>query len=121
MMRLLIVEDEARIAELIQAALARAGFAIDAVHLCADARAVLETTSYDAAIVDFGLPDGDGLRLLGELRTKGNPTPVLVLTAATPLRTVFAGSTPGCNHCRRGWRCVLPRCISWRRQSRAPS
>jgi len=80
-MRLLIVEDEARIAELVQGALARAGFVVDAVHLCADARAALETTSYDAAIVDLGLPDGDGLCLLGELRANHNPTPVLVLTA----------------------------------------
>jgi DNA-binding response OmpR family regulator len=59
----------------------RAGFAVDAVHLCADARVALETTSYDAAIIDLGLPDGDGLCLLGELRANRNPTPVLVLTA----------------------------------------
>jgi DNA-binding response OmpR family regulator len=80
-MRLLIVEDETRIAELVQGALSRIGFAVDAVHTCADARAALETTSYDAAIVDLGLPDGDGLSLLGELRGKRNLTPVLVLTA----------------------------------------
>jgi DNA-binding response OmpR family regulator len=80
-MRLLIVEDETRIAELVQGALVSAGFAVDAVHLCADARAALETASYDAAIVDLGLPDGDGLSLLGELRANRNPTPVLVLTA----------------------------------------
>src|SRR5215467_11585295 len=80
-MRLLIVEDETRIAELVQQALARAGFAVDAVALCADARAALAVTSYDAAIVDLGLPDGDGLSLLGELRAGGNLTPVLVLTA----------------------------------------
>ena len=52
-MRLLIVEDEARIAELVQGALARAGFAVDAVGLCAEARAALTVTSYDAAIVDL--------------------------------------------------------------------
>jgi DNA-binding response OmpR family regulator len=80
-MRLLIVEDEARIAELVQAAMARAGFAIDAVALCADAQAALGVTSYDAAIIDLGLPDGDGLSLLEDLRAKGNPTPVLLLTA----------------------------------------
>jgi DNA-binding response OmpR family regulator len=74
-MRLLIVEDEARIAELVQGALARAGFAVDAVALCADARAALTVTSYDAAIVDLGLPDGDGLNLLAELRANGNLTP----------------------------------------------
>jgi K+-sensing histidine kinase KdpD len=56
-MGLLIVEDETRIAELIQGALARVGFALDAVARCADARTALAVTSYDAAIVDLGLPD----------------------------------------------------------------
>jgi DNA-binding response OmpR family regulator len=80
-MRLLIVEDETRIAELVKGALGRAGFAVDVVTMCADARAALGVTSYDAAIIDLGLPDGDGLSLLGELRSGGNLTPVLVLTA----------------------------------------
>jgi len=80
-MRLLIVEDEARIAELVKTALARSGFAVDVVSLCADARMALDVTAYDAAIIDLGLPDADGLGLLAELRTRGNQTPVLVLTA----------------------------------------
>src|SRR6267378_2035746 len=80
-MRLLVVEDETRIAELVKTALARVGFAVDVVSLCADARAALAVTSYDATIIDLGLPDGDGLNLLRELRTQGNQTPVLVLTA----------------------------------------
>jgi DNA-binding response OmpR family regulator len=94
-MRLLIVEDEARIAELVQGALARAGFAIDAVALCADARAALAVTSYDAAIIDLGLPDGDGLSLLGDLRAKGNPTPVLVLTARDAVEDRVRGLNTG--------------------------
>ncbi len=63
-MRLLVVEDETRIAELVKAGLARAGFAVDVVGLCGDARAALAVTSYDAAVVDLGLPDGDGLELV---------------------------------------------------------
>jgi DNA-binding response OmpR family regulator len=94
-MRLLIVEDEIRIAELVQGALARIGFAVDAVHTCADARAALETTSYDAAIVDLGLPDGDGLSLLGELRGKRNLTPVLVLTARDAVEDRVRGLDAG--------------------------
>jgi DNA-binding response OmpR family regulator len=94
-MRLLIVEDETRIAELVQGALVRAGFAVDAVHLCADARAALETTAYDAAIVDLGLPDGDGLNLLGELRANRNPTPVLVLTARDAVEDRVRGLDKG--------------------------
>src|SRR5262249_23470682 len=68
-MRLLIVEDETRIAELVKAGLVREGFAVDVVGQCSDARAALAVTSYDAAVVDLGLPDGDGLDLLRELRT----------------------------------------------------
>ena len=71
-MRLLVVEDEARIAEILRAALARAGFVVDAVAFCADARAALVVTPYDSAILDLGLPDGDGISLLSELRSDGN-------------------------------------------------
>jgi DNA-binding response OmpR family regulator len=94
-MRLLIVEDEARIAELVQKALARVGFAVDAVALCADARAALTVTAYDAAIVDLGLPDGDGLSLLAELRASGNLTPVLVLTARDAVEDRVRGLDTG--------------------------
>src|SRR5262249_16306729 len=94
-MRLLIVEDEARIAELVRGALARAGFAVDAVALCAEARAALTVTSYDAAIVDLGLPDGDGLSLLAELRANGNLTPVLVLTARDAVEDRVLGLDTG--------------------------
>lgn len=94
-MRLLIVEDEQRIAELTREALARAGFAVDVVTLCADARAAFAVTPYDAAIVDLGLPDGDGLSLLGELRATGNLTPVLVLTARDAVEDRVRGLDTG--------------------------
>ncbi len=94
-MRLLIVDDETRIAELIQEALTRVGFAVDTVQLFTDAQAALETTSYDAAIVDLGLPDGDGLNLLGELRANRNPTPVLVLTARDAVEDRVRGLDAG--------------------------
>jgi DNA-binding response OmpR family regulator len=94
-MRLLIVEDETRIAELVKAGLARAGFAVDVVGLCADARAALSVTCYDAAVVDLGLPDGDGLDLLRELRNKGNQTPVLVLTARDAVEDRVCGLDTG--------------------------
>src|SRR6266566_294437 len=79
--RLLIVEDEVRIAELLKSGLMRAGFTADTVALCAEAGAALSTTPYDAAIVDLGLPDGDGLSLLRQLRSSGNQIPIIVLTA----------------------------------------
>jgi DNA-binding response OmpR family regulator len=94
-MRLLVVEDEGRIAELVKAGLARAGFAVDVVGLCGDARAALAVTSYDAAVVDLGLPDGDGLHLVRELRKEGNQTPVLVLTARDAVEDRVCGLDTG--------------------------
>lgn len=80
-MRLLLIEDEARIVELLTASLFRATFVVDAVRTCADGRAALATTPYDAVILDLGLPDGDGLGLLTSTRASGNMVPILILTA----------------------------------------
>jgi DNA-binding response OmpR family regulator len=80
-MRLLLIEDEPRISELIKAALERAEFVVDAVRLRSDAREALANTAYDAAILDLGLPDGDGLSLLSELRPISSRIPILILTA----------------------------------------
>ncbi len=94
-MRLLVVEDEARIAEGLQAALSRAGFTVDAVDTVADARAVIPLVSYDAVILDLGLPDGDGLDLVTELRRAGSRLPVLVLTARDAVEARVAGLDAG--------------------------
>jgi DNA-binding response OmpR family regulator len=80
-MRLLLVEDEARIAELERSALIRAGFTVDAVSSAGDALAALGIGSYDAVILDLGLPDGDGLEVLKKARRTGQTMPVLLLTA----------------------------------------
>ena len=94
-MRLLVVEDEALIAEIVRAALLRGGFAVDTVRLSADAREALACNPYDAAILDLGLPDGDGLKLLKELRANRNAVPVLVLTARDAVEHRVAGLSAG--------------------------
>jgi DNA-binding response OmpR family regulator len=94
-MRLLIIEDEARIVEILRSALSRSGFAVDAVGLCGDARAALEVNPYDAVILDLGLPDGDGLALLKDMRARGNAVPVLVLTARDAVEHRVAGLDTG--------------------------
>jgi DNA-binding response OmpR family regulator len=94
-MRILIVEDEVRIAELVERALARAGLASDAVALFADAKAALAVTSYDAAILDLGLPDGDGLRLIRDLRLARSQIPILVLTARDTVDERVSGLDSG--------------------------
>lgn len=94
-MRVLVIEDEARIVEILRTALRRAGFVVDAVALCADARAAFATIHYDVAILDLGLPDGDGLNLLGELRSANNRMPILVLTARDAVEDRVSGLDSG--------------------------
>lgn len=80
-MRLLVVEDETRLAADLQAALEAAGYAVDVAHDGGDADFRVETGSYDAVILDRGLPRIDGLTLLGRWRRSGKIMPVLLLTA----------------------------------------
>jgi DNA-binding response OmpR family regulator len=94
-MRVLVIEDELRIGEILKTGLQRAGFAVDVLGSCADAREVLPVTSYDAAVLDLGLPDGDGLAVLSELRRKGNGVPILILTARDAVEDRVSGLDAG--------------------------
>ena len=80
-MRALLVEDDATIAEFVARGLREAGFAVDRAA-DGDAGLSLATSEpYDVAIVDVMLPKRDGLSLIETLRSKGIPTPVLILSA----------------------------------------
>jgi two-component system response regulator TctD len=80
-MRLLIVEDNPELAELLVKALSGSGFTSDLAATGEDARALLAVAHYAAVILDLGLPDDDGLAVLRDMRAQGDATPVLVLTA----------------------------------------
>ncbi|GAB0117336.1 response regulator [Acidisoma sp. 7E03] len=80
-MRLLVVEDEPELGTLLRGALERSGFAVDLAARLAEARDYLAVVSYDAAILDLALPDGDGITLLREMRRDGASLPILILTA----------------------------------------
>jgi two-component system OmpR family response regulator len=77
----LVVEDEARLARQIEAALADAGYAVDRAGDGERADFLAQTESYDAVLLDLGLPRIDGLTLLRRWREAGIDVPVLVLTA----------------------------------------
>jgi DNA-binding response OmpR family regulator len=62
-------------------ALERGGFAVDLAETLDAASACLELVSYDAAILDLALPDGDGLTFLRRVRKSGSALPIIVLTA----------------------------------------
>jgi DNA-binding response OmpR family regulator len=80
-MRLAVVEDNAELARLLSQGLKAEGYDTDIISTAAEARAALAATRYAALILDLGLPDGDGLSILREIRARHDPLPVLVLTA----------------------------------------
>src|ERR1700710_2928168 len=80
-MRLLVVEDEPALAALIGDALEKSGFAVDVAMSLAEADEHVRLATYDLAVVDLALPDGNGLSLLRQLRVAGSTLPILILTA----------------------------------------
>ncbi|MEZ4385351.1 MAG: response regulator transcription factor [Nannocystaceae bacterium] len=80
-MRILAVEDDARLVRLLQRGLSEEGHIVDACTTSADALGQAETIAYDVILLDWMLPDGDGLSLLRRWRDRGVDTPVLMLTA----------------------------------------
>ena len=80
-MRLLLAEDSHDLGPRLKSALERQGYAVDlACDGCA-AELQADTVTYDAVILDLGLPGRDGLTVLENWRRHGNPVPVIVLTA----------------------------------------
>ncbi|MFT0858583.1 response regulator transcription factor [Ancylobacter sp. G4_0304] len=94
-MRLLLVEDSARLRELVSETIREAGWRIDTVGSALEAQSVLYVDAYDLILLDLGLPDGDGLDVLRALRRQRNATPVLVLTARGAIDERIAGLDAG--------------------------
>jgi two-component system response regulator QseB len=94
-MRLLLLEDDPMIGEAIRAGLKREGFAVDWVHDAPAARLALRQEPFELLLLDLGLPGGDGLQLLRELRARGAPLPVLIITARDAVSDRVAGLDAG--------------------------
>jgi two-component system OmpR family response regulator len=80
-MRLLVVEDDKKIASFVVNGLKQSGYAVDHSSDGESALLLAENTPYDAAIVDLMLPKLDGLSLIQRLRAQGQRLPVLILSA----------------------------------------
>jgi two-component system OmpR family response regulator len=80
-MRILVVEDEARLSKQLATALDEAGYAVDCAAEGERAEFLGQTERYDAIVLDLGLPKVDGLTVLRRWRASGVAAPVLVLTA----------------------------------------
>jgi len=80
-MKILVVEDEKKIASFIRMGLEGAGFDVEVSHHGDEGYTLASTRPYDAIILDIMLPGRDGLSILKNLRLKGNPVPVILLSA----------------------------------------
>jgi DNA-binding response OmpR family regulator len=96
--RILLVEDDADLAEVVALGLRNESYAVDLAGSYAEAEELLRTTAYDLACFDLGLPDGDGLDLVRRLvRDPGlrRPRRCLVLTARDDVADRVAGLDAG--------------------------
>jgi len=80
-MRVLLAEDEKKVAQHIRAALREQGFTVDVFHRGDEAFEAAQSTAYDAIVLDVMLPGRDGLSILRALRERQNPAPIMLLTA----------------------------------------
>ncbi|GLS13227.1 response regulator [Hydrogenophaga electricum] len=94
-MRLLLVEDEPTLRAQVGAALTDAGYAVDSADNGRDAHHLGHTETYDAVVLDLGLPVLDGLTVLRRWRDEGGTMPVLILTARDNWHEKVAGIDAG--------------------------
>jgi two-component system OmpR family response regulator len=93
-MRTLLVEDHPPLADAIAGGLDRAGFAVDVAGSVAEATVAVDLTQYDLAILDLGLPDGNGLDLLRQWQRRGS-FPTIIMTARGAIGDRVAGLDSG--------------------------
>jgi len=79
--RILLVEDDQMLGEAVRDGLRQGGYVVDWVQDAGAALAALSTSSFNALVLDLGLPGRDGLSVLRWLRQNGRATPVVIVTA----------------------------------------
>jgi two-component system, OmpR family, response regulator len=94
-MRLLVVEDEPKMASLLQRALQADGHAVDAVASGAEALWMVGECDYDALVLDVMIPAPDGFEVCRQLRAQGRWTPILLLTARDGVKDRVNGLDAG--------------------------
>ena len=94
-MRILVVEDEKKIADFLSRGLQGAGYAIDVAEDGAQALQYSQNTDYDLLILDLMLPDMDGLKVLERIRARRSGPPVLILSARGQLDDRVKGLEQG--------------------------
>ncbi|HXV21083.1 MAG TPA: response regulator transcription factor [Desulfuromonadales bacterium] len=94
-MRILVVEDEKKVASFIKRGLEEESFSVDMAYDGEEGLSMAEATPYDLILMDLMLPKMDGLAVIKELRSKGNKAPVLCLTAKDTVEDIVSGLDSG--------------------------
>jgi DNA-binding response OmpR family regulator len=94
-MRILVVEDDHRVAAFIQRGLEEHGYAVDVLHDGSEAAGQVLCVDYDAAVLDVRLPGRSGLQVLRDVRARKGHLPVLMLTAMDAIDDRIAGLDAG--------------------------
>ena len=94
-LRILLVEDETRLADAVKQGLGEEGFTVETALSAEAAEPIIARGALDLIVLDLQLPGKNGLDLLRELRAGGNQTPVLILTARGSLEERVAGLDVG--------------------------
>ena len=96
-MKLLVVEDDVRIADVIRRTLTESGYAVDVVHTAPNGVQAFEIETYDLVVLDLMLPGlpGGGMDVCRRIRVINNDVPVLMLTALDSMRTKVEGLDAG--------------------------
>src|SRR5437588_10449884 len=90
-MKIRTVEAERKLGQLLKQGLSEAGYGATVAATCATARDALCETTFDAIVLDLGLPDGDGLELLRQWRRSGFNEPVIILSARDAVQDRIKG------------------------------
>lgn len=96
-MRILLAEDERSLSRAVKALLEKNNYSVDAVYDGLEALAYLESGNYDGVILDIMMPKLDGIAVLQRLRERGDPIPVLLLTAKSEVADKVLGLDTGAN------------------------
>jgi DNA-binding response OmpR family regulator len=94
-MRVLVVEDDRMIAKGLHTALRQDGYAVDGVSDGRSASEALRSSKFDLVLLDLGLPGRDGLEVLRDLRSRGDATPVIIVTARDDIDNRIEGLDAG--------------------------
>src|SRR5262245_21772110 len=94
-MRILLVEDEKKIASFITRGLKEEHYVVDVAYEGNNATFLADVNPYDLIILDIMLPGKDGVSICKELRKKNNNTPILALTARNALKDKISGLNAG--------------------------